>query len=499
MGMKKLHQTKRARQVLPTSMKTLPGKPDQRPRLLLVEDDAMIAIGEQRMLEGYGYQVVVAETGELALEICSSGQEIDLVLMDIKLGAGSLSGPETAVQILKARHLPVIFLSCHAGPEIVAQTENIPAYGYVVKSSDGTMLDASIKMALRLFQAEKRLLAEARESAFLKNIFERSSQPFGVAYPDGKFGLVNGAFERLTGYTAAELKAISWGRTLTPPEWHEVEREKLDELHRTLEPVRYEKEYLRKDGSLVPVELLVHLSADPEGRPEYYYSFVTDLTDHTQAKEKIKTLLDEKVRLLDEAHHRIKNVLHSINNLLTLQASAATSADGRVTLLEAANRVQSMMLLYDKLQQSADHLSVSGQSYLSSLADAIVESFTGTVPVTLEKSIQDCPLGATICQPLGLILNELLTNIMRHAFVGKASGKAVVTFQVDETRGVLSVHDDGRGLPDSIDFNNQSPTLGMRLVSLLSNQIGGTVRTERVHGTKVIVEFPSSGIHEARR
>ncbi len=340
-------------------MKRIPGKPDDRPRLLLVEDDAMIAIGEQRMLEGYGYQVAVAATGEQALEICTSGQEIDLILMDIKLGAGSLSGPATAVQILKTRHLPVIFLSCHAGPEIVAQTENIPAYGYVVKSSDGTILDATIKMALRLFQAEKRLL--------------------------------------------------------------------------------------------------------------------------------------------DEVHHRIKNVLYSINSLLTLQASAAPPADGRVTLLEAANRVQSMMLLYDKLQQSADHLSVSGQSYLSSLADAIVESFSGPVPVTLEKSIQDCPLGATICQPLGLILNELLTNIMRHAFVGKASGKAVVTFQVHETRGVLSVHDDGRGLPDSIDFNNQSPTLGMRLVSLLTNQIGGTVRIERVNGTKVIVEFPSSGIHEAGR
>ena len=83
----------------------------------------MIAIGEQRMLESYGYQVVVAGTGEEALEISKSEREIDLILMDIELGAGRLSGPETAIQILKTRQLPVIFLSCHAEPEVIEQTE----------------------------------------------------------------------------------------------------------------------------------------------------------------------------------------------------------------------------------------------------------------------------------------------------------------------------------------------------------------------------------------
>ena len=113
--------------------------------------------------------------------------------------------------------------------------------------------------------------------------------------------------------------------------------------------------------------------------------------------------------------------------------------------------------------------------------------------MSLEKSIENRLLSAEKCQPLGLILNELLTNVMRHAFIGKARGKVAVTFRVDEGRAVLVVHDDGLGLPDSIDFEN-SPSLGLRLVRVLSKQIGGTVRAERERGTKVTVEFPSSSI-----
>jgi two-component sensor histidine kinase len=115
--------------------------------------------------------------------------------------------------------------------------------------------------------------------------------------------------------------------------------------------------------------------------------------------------------------------------------------------------------------------------------------------VTLESSIEDCLLSAEKCQPLGLILNELLTNVMKHAFVGKASGKAVVTFRVDGGRGVLVVQDDGLGLPALLDFEN-SPSLGLRLVRVLARQIGGTVRADRGNGTKVTVEFPELGVRE---
>ena len=616
--MEKGIQRKQPRHVLPTSGKRLSVNPDRRPRLLLVEDEAMLAIGEQRMLEGYGYQVVVAGTGEQALEICNSEQEIDLILMDIRLGAGRLSGPETAIQILKTRQLPVIFLSSYNKPEIVAQTENISMYGYVVKSSDGTMLNASIKMALRMFEASANLEVER---GCLQTTLDLIGDAVIATDAAGRITRINPIAQNLTGWnledalgkpvqevvhitndqsgppvrhpvhavleaggvvggtsssnlrakdgtvhliedSAAPIKdsqgsisgAVLVFRDITRRNETEVNLRETQEqlalffrhspIHaflkavteresrllfasenfsdllglpgsqlpgKTMEelfPLELASQMTRDDWSVVTGDKVLTVEEEFNGR---HYSSVKfpitqrggkllagysfDITERRQADEKIKTLLGEKERLLDEVHHRIKNVLYSINSLLTLQASAKSPPDGRVTLLEAANRVRSMMMLYEKLQESSDYLSVSSQAYLSSLAVAIVASFSGNIPVTLEKSIEDCLLSAEKCQPLGLILNELLTNVMRHAFVGKDSGKVAVTFCVDEGQGVLVVQDDGLGLPASINLEN-SPSLGLKLVNVLSRQIGGAVRVERGYGTKVIVEFPNPSIHE---
>jgi PAS domain S-box-containing protein len=139
-------------------------------------------------------------------------------------------------------------------------------------------------------QAEEELRVSRRQAEFLGNILEHSSQPFGVGYPDGRLGLVNSAFEQLTGYTGEELRLMDWAATLTPPEWRQLEHEKLDELLHTGQPVRYEKEYIRRDGSRVPIELLVHLKTDSTGNPEYFYSFLTDITKRKQIESELKRM-----------------------------------------------------------------------------------------------------------------------------------------------------------------------------------------------------------------
>ena len=136
------------------------------------------------------------------------------------------------------------------------------------------------------YDQEVALRETRREKEFLADLLEHAAQPFAVGYPDGRIGRLNRAYEELTGYSAAELRALDWSTTLTPPEWRELERQKLDELHRTGQPVRYEKEYVRKDGSRVPVELLVHLVCDETGKPEYLYSFVTDITERRRRRRR---------------------------------------------------------------------------------------------------------------------------------------------------------------------------------------------------------------------
>jgi PAS domain S-box-containing protein len=142
------------------------------------------------------------------------------------------------------------------------------------------------EIMLRRVEERNRLLAD---------ILERSSQPFGIGLPDGSLGIVNKAFCDLTGYTAEELKTLDWAKVLTPPEYLSMEEEKLAELVTTGQPVRYQKEYIRKDKFRVPIELLVHLVRIAEGQAEYYYSFLTDITERKQAEEAQK-LLEQNFR-----------------------------------------------------------------------------------------------------------------------------------------------------------------------------------------------------------
>ena len=136
--------------------------------------------------------------------------------------------------------------------------------------------------------AEEALRESQQQNAFLAGVVENSSQAFAVGYPDGRLGLFNHALEQLTGYSAEELRTIDWAKVLTPPEWLAGEREKLEELNRTGQPVRYEKEYIRKDGTRVPIELLVHLARDEQGQPLYYYAFITKITERKAGEEQLR-------------------------------------------------------------------------------------------------------------------------------------------------------------------------------------------------------------------
>jgi PAS domain S-box-containing protein len=174
---------------------------------------------------------------------------------------------------------------------------------------------------------EEELRESEREARLVADLLTNSNQPVGVGFADGRLGRLNPAFCELTGYTEEELHAIDWATELTPPEWLPTEREALAELERTGEPVRYEKEYIRKDGTRVPIELFVHLHRDQDSEPEYYFAFITDITTRKQTENALKTS-EETVR------RKLKAITEPESDLSDLELSDLIDVDGIRSLME---------------------------------------------------------------------------------------------------------------------------------------------------------------------
>ena len=177
--------------------------------ILLVEDEAIIAMTEKITLEKYGYKVFTANSGEEAVSTVAKTPAIDLVLMDINLGSG-IDGTEAAEIILRQRDLPIVFLSSHIEPEVVEKTEKITSYGYVVKSSSDTVLQASIKMAFKLFESilmekeKERALSESEEK--YRTLVEMANEAIVIAQ-NGVIVFANRKTTDLLGISAGNLES----------------------------------------------------------------------------------------------------------------------------------------------------------------------------------------------------------------------------------------------------------------------------------------------------
>jgi PAS domain S-box-containing protein len=213
-----------------------------------------------------------------------------------------------------------------------------------------------------------------------------------------------------------------------------------------------------------------------------------DITKIKNTEEKIENLLKEKELILKEVHHRMKNNMNTISSLLAIQASTLADPQAKKALNDAWSRIQSMMILYDKLYQSSTFAEISLKEYLLPLVEQIIGNFPNSGIVKIESKIDKLILGIQKLQPLGIIINELITNIMKYAFIGRNSG-IISLVASEKNNGVfLTIQDNGNGIPEGIDFQ-KSTGFGLTLVGMLIQQIEGSIRIERGSGTKIIIEF----------
>lgn len=213
-----------------------------------------------------------------------------------------------------------------------------------------------------------------------------------------------------------------------------------------------------------------------------------DITERKLADEKILSLLNEKKLILKEVHHRIKNNMNTIFSLLTLQADAQDNRTNKNILSDAAARVQSMMILYDKLYRSENENELSLREYFPSLINEIAGIFFQKSPVKIHTELDDIILPAKTISTLGIILNELITNSMKYAFNETVNGLIKVTATKKGNLIVITVEDNGSGISECV-LSETTPGFGMQLVAMLVEQLNGSIAVERENGTRFILEF----------
>jgi len=217
-----------------------------------------------------------------------------------------------------------------------------------------------------------------------------------------------------------------------------------------------------------------------------------DVTGFRRAEERIRGLLEEKEAILREVHHRVKNYMITLEAILSLHARTLEEPSAISALGDAQLRVEGMMALYDKLYVQAGFGSTVASIYMRELVEEIMATFPRVAEVSLEQNFDDFALDGKTMRTLGIIVNELLTNIMKYAFEGRDSGKIGVSLVLSGEKAVLEVRDDGIGFGDVAP--GRGAGFGLMLVDTLVKQLGGTMAVERGGGTRYAIEFDAAGL-----
>ena len=328
-----------------------------------------------------------------------------------------------------------------------------------------------------------------RSRSRLVAIIDSSTDAILAKSLDGIVESWNAGAERLFGYSSAEMVGQA-AILFLPPERRAEEVVLLDRIARGLPIHPFETVRVRKDGTTLDVSLAVSPIRDAHGAVVGVSTIARDISASKRAERLLQESLAEKVVMLKEIHHRVKNNLQVISSILRLHARHVTDPAARGAFEASQGRVRSIALLHEKLYQSRDLGSVGMASYARDLATTLMRTRGDSVRrISVQVDDAGVYLPVNLAAPCGLVLNELLTNAFNHAFAGNV-GPCVVRVEIRQQDDMidLTVTDNGVGLPPGFDINQLS-SLGMFLARTLAEQLGGTLEIVTDHGTRCTLRF----------
>lgn len=234
--------------------------------------------------------------------------------------------------------------------------------------------------------------------------------------------------------------------------------------------------------------------AASDGSVQSVLAITRDITLRKRAEEQLQASLEEKEALLKEVHHRVKNNLQLISSLLSLQSARIKDPKVAELLAESRNRVRSMALVHENLYRTGNFARIPMASHIESLCAHLTRAYgVPSQRVELALRIGDVQLDLDRAIACGLIINELVSNALKHAFPDARVGRVCVELQsVGEKQQVLVVGDNGVGFPPDLDYR-RSDSLGLQLVDDLTQQLHGTLAVKRDAGTTFTITFDADG------
>ena len=309
---------------------------------------------------------------------------------------------------------------------------------------------------------------------------------------DGHYIYLNKAHVEMFGYSyPQELLGNSWKGLYKP--------EQISYFQQHTFPTLFQQRHWqgqtiaqRRDGSTFVEEISLTLTDD-----DLLICVCRDVTERLKAEEKIKASLLEKEVLLREIHHRVKNNLYVISNLLDLQADTLEQEEQRNLFAESQNRIQTMALIHEQLYQSDDLSQVNFANYIQNLVQKLSSSYQPKdCKININLDVEPVTLNLETAIPCGLLINELVTNAFKYAFPNSTTGEVEINLKVDSEQKIyLKISDHGIGIPEDVDWQD-SPSLGLRLVNILADQLEATLELDCSQGTSFTLIFQEKSYNE---
>lgn len=365
-------------------------------------------------------------------------------------------------------------------------------------------IDLGVQAVFRDVTLRKMMALEVKQTRDqLQAIIDHAPLYLYVTDMENRFLLVNRMFHAFFGL---EMQAFM-GKTIP-----EIFGDKTDQVYpadilntyyeqnrlvfENDEPMTFEDEYPGSDGrdmTTLSTKFPLH---DDKGKPNSLCTIILDITELKQRERQLQNSLKQKELLLKELHHRVKNNMQLIISLLNLQANRLDDAGLLSAFHTSRDRIYSMALVQDRLYRSKDFSHIDFADYIQEMMEVVLKTYHAHDQITVQPALEALDLGIDSAIPCGLIVNELLTNAVVHAFPGGRHGTVNVTLKaLNKGRIYLAVQDDGVGMDPQIEVGSGA-SMGFRLISILVDQIEGEYNVILGKGTCIEIVFPVQPVYE---